>query len=217
VIARLRAGSSGIAADSPVIRIPFEIQLQTAFEHAWCVTTHEVSYKSDRIDWRRLRLTAQLRASVEQLDLLIAGYDILADQVAIQEWPEVVAKTQIEEVFKSSIKDGHIPSELAPQSWSRFCDNLYDLLRAVTKVRKAQLQNVVPEFIESLRDAISGLNHDRFPRSISLLQFAAGTLAQANLLPATIDRYCMPVTAALLDLYPETRRLTNVFNFEIPE
>ena len=31
---------------------------------------------------------------------------------------------------------GNIPSELAPQSWSRFCDNVYGLLRAVASERR---------------------------------------------------------------------------------
>jgi ppGpp synthetase/RelA/SpoT-type nucleotidyltranferase len=215
VIAKLRAGSSGVVADSPLVRVTFEVQLRTAFEHAWCVTTRSVSYKSDRIDWRRLRLAAQLRASVEQLDLLVAGYDALAEHLAPQQWPEIATKAQIEEAFKGGIEAGNIPSELAPQSWSRFCDNVYGLLRAVAIERREKETVALSRSIEILRLGIGEMDHASFPRSVSLLQFVLGTLARADYLPPSLGSYCAPVTAALLDLYPETRCLTNVFDFEM--
>src|SRR2546425_1275523 len=40
----------------------FEIQIRTAFEHAWSVTTHALAYKAPDIDWRRLHLAAQIKA-----------------------------------------------------------------------------------------------------------------------------------------------------------
>ena len=54
-----------------IFDIVFEIQIKTAFEHAWAVSTHDLVYKSDEIDWKKLRLAAQIKATVEQLDTMI--------------------------------------------------------------------------------------------------------------------------------------------------
>jgi ppGpp synthetase/RelA/SpoT-type nucleotidyltranferase len=55
--------------------ITFEIQIKSAFEHAWSVSTHDLVYKNDEIDWKKLRLAAQIKANVEQLDTLILAFD----------------------------------------------------------------------------------------------------------------------------------------------
>ncbi|HEY9702182.1 MAG TPA: hypothetical protein V6C58_07035, partial [Allocoleopsis sp.] len=55
--------------------IIFEIQVKSAFEHAWSVSTHDLVYKHSEIDWRRLRLASQIKATVEQLDMLILAFE----------------------------------------------------------------------------------------------------------------------------------------------
>ena len=55
--------------------ITFEIQIKSAFEHAWSVSIHDLVYKNDEIDWKKLRLAAQIKANVEQLDTLILAFD----------------------------------------------------------------------------------------------------------------------------------------------
>ncbi len=58
-----------------IYKIIFEIQIQSAFEHAWLVSTHDIVYKSSDIDWRKLRLAAQIKATFEQLDMLILAFE----------------------------------------------------------------------------------------------------------------------------------------------
>ena len=58
-----------------IYNITFEIQVKSAFEHAWAVSTHDLVYKSPEIDWKRLRLAAQIKANVEQLDTLILAFE----------------------------------------------------------------------------------------------------------------------------------------------
>ncbi|TAE84869.1 MAG: hypothetical protein EAZ83_04645 [Oscillatoriales cyanobacterium] len=53
---------------SSIFNVIFEIQIKSAFEHAWAVSTHDLVYKSSEIDWKKLRLAAQIKAIVEQLD-----------------------------------------------------------------------------------------------------------------------------------------------------
>jgi len=47
----------------------FEVQVRTAFEHAWAVATHRLVYKCDRIEWRRLRLIPNLRRQPNSLTI----------------------------------------------------------------------------------------------------------------------------------------------------
>jgi ppGpp synthetase/RelA/SpoT-type nucleotidyltranferase len=60
---------------TPIHDVLFEVQIRSAFEHAWSVTTHALAYKSPEVSWSRLRLTAQLKAAVEQLDTLVLSFE----------------------------------------------------------------------------------------------------------------------------------------------
>ncbi|MBW4053502.1 MAG: hypothetical protein HIU85_18980, partial [Proteobacteria bacterium] len=128
-IGRLTPSSMREASEN-VLNVCFEIQVRTAFEHAWSCTTHALAYKGGKVDWRRLRLAAQLKAAVEQLDALIAGYDAVVEEIAAQRWPEVEAKRQIESFFRDRIESGQLPRELEPESWLRFCDNFLAIVVA---------------------------------------------------------------------------------------
>jgi len=62
-IGRLR--SSDESSRGPMHNVPFEVQIRSAFEHAWSVTTHALTFKSADVSWSKLRLTSQLKAAVE--------------------------------------------------------------------------------------------------------------------------------------------------------
>jgi ppGpp synthetase/RelA/SpoT-type nucleotidyltranferase len=72
-IGRLRSPDENTR--SPIYDIPFEVQIKSAFEHAWSATTHLLTYKSSEVNWSKLRLTAQLKAAVEQLDTLVLSFE----------------------------------------------------------------------------------------------------------------------------------------------
>ena len=72
---------SGLLGPPGLEALMFEVQIQTVFEHAWTVVTHDLVYKADAIDWRRLRLAALLKAATEQLDLVVAGFEASLDFV----------------------------------------------------------------------------------------------------------------------------------------
>jgi hypothetical protein len=63
---------AGTDPKEPLFNLAFEVQVRSAFEHAWSVTTHELVYKSQSVDWKRMRLAAQLKAAVEQLASSVA-------------------------------------------------------------------------------------------------------------------------------------------------
>ena len=126
-VGRLRLANGGAESPEGLRRFCFEVQIRTAFEHAWLVATHDFSYKAQTVEWRRIRLAAQLKANVEQLDNLILMLESAAGQVTENRWPEVEAKTLVLQFFKERFTRGDLPSETEPKDWTRFCDNACDV------------------------------------------------------------------------------------------
>jgi len=111
-IGQLRTDAIPAASDE-LRSIRFEVQVRTAFEHAWSVTTRAFAYKADRVDWRRVRLAAQLKAAVEQMDNLVAGFEGMVATISEQNWPEISAKKKIEEFFREQFESrGPAPEKL---------------------------------------------------------------------------------------------------------
>lgn len=202
-------------AGEDILGVKFEIQIRTAFEHAWSVTTHAVAYKSERVDWRYMRLAAQLKATVEQLDQLVLGFEQSVVFISEQGWPKVDVLKQIHFAFEKSLAAGLLPSEVVPSSWSRFCENLYSFLRSVCpKGGDDQFGAFVGRSIKSIELEVIKCGGGRFPRSISLLQFCQGVLAREGIVSRVPNKYVPLVTEELLDMYPEACVLGKGFNFE---
>jgi ppGpp synthetase/RelA/SpoT-type nucleotidyltranferase len=126
----------GETLDPNIYNISFEIQIRTAFEHAWTVATHDLIYKNNNIDWKRLRLASQLKASAEQMDMLAISFDQESEYVTECQWPEVHAKKNIISQFNLAVKEGTIRSELVPRDWTRFSDNIYKLITSTDESKK---------------------------------------------------------------------------------
>ncbi len=195
--------------------ILFEVQIRSAFEHAWSVTTHALTYKGAQVDWRRLRLAAQLKATVEQLDNLILGFEETASVIPEQEWPEIRAKRAIEHFFDEQFTARLIPSESRPTNWTRFCDNVISMLKSSSGINDADLDEVVETAIEALQNEIHLLGLARFPRSVSLTQFVLGVLAKTGVLSTPLHGYVPTVTSELSDLYPAVEQFHDPFDFEL--
>lgn len=191
-----------------IYSIKFEIQIRTAFEHAWIVSTHPLTYKSNRLDWKRFRLAAQIKATSEQLDLLIVQFEQLAAAIPESPWPELSRKQEIVALIEGLLHDGVIPSEAAPKDMSRFADNLATLVRA--SQRKLRIEDVLRSLDKELRSFTS----ETFPRSASLLQVCVGVLCEGEVLAGPLERYTCHVTEQLVQLFPRTGALTPVFNYK---
>ena len=89
-----RLRPSAAERDPRIDGIQFEIQVQTAFEHAWVAVTHDGVYKGGVVDWRRQRLAASLKAAVEQIDLMVVGFENVVGEIALHDWeaPELRQK-----------------------------------------------------------------------------------------------------------------------------
>jgi len=200
---------------SPILNVSFEIQIRTAFEHAWSVTTHALAYKGQVTDWKRIRLAAQLKAAVEQLDLLVLGRDTVAPLLGEHPWPQVAAKATIEHFFVGEVATGRIPSEVAPMSWVRFSENLFSVLLGATDRYVRDPLPLVDKALAAVATEIEQLTPDTFPRSVSLLQFCMGALVNHKLLTGPLRNYTPVLTNELRSLYPDVTILGHGFDFEI--
>lgn len=111
--------------DLPLI---FEVQIHTAFEHAWTAVTHSLVYKGDRANWQEQRLASQLKASVEQIDLLIDTFEGSAKEIPQGHHGLTDAQTKAREIFASLEEDGFLDA-VVPESWQRLIESASQLVR----------------------------------------------------------------------------------------
>lgn len=168
--------------------LQFEVQVQTVFENAWGVVTHDLVYKADTIDWRKARLAAQLKAAVEQIEMTIAGFEANLDHMPQSKHPETDEKVAIVAALKTLISDGRLTQELVPRSWSRLADNIYELVSSYTP-RPSDRPRAVRDLRKSLVSMLTA--DDRFIelRSGSLFQIVVGHIAASGLPNATLDGF----------------------------
>lgn len=203
-----------VTSPEPIYDILFEVQVRSAFEHAWSVATHALTYKGNIIDWRLLRLTAQLKAAVEQLDSLILGFEESAKYIGEQEWPEVEAKKAISDYFKDKVDSALIPDELSPKDWSRFSDNFYNLIRSSPWSRGKKLEVAVKQALEEIDTVFGGMSIAMMPRSVSLLQLVIGILTSASIVIPPLYKYHALITPELELLYPSVKSLSANFQYD---
>jgi ppGpp synthetase/RelA/SpoT-type nucleotidyltranferase len=207
--------SPTLQAESQLVRIMFEVQIRTAFEHAWSVTTHSWAYKAAHVDWRRMRLVAQLKAAVEQLDALVAGFEFVEGTLSEQHWPQVAAQKTLEMYFRELFVTHRIPNEAAPHSWTRFCQNLLGFLTSSRREYVRDPVAIVEAALQEITAAMAEWTEKDFPRSVSLLQVCVGLLAERGYVKEAPRGYTLLLTDELRALFPATRKLGNGFLLEL--
>lgn len=192
---------------------PFEIQIRSAFEHAWAVTTHALTFKTKEVDWKRLRLAAQLKAAVEQLDTLILSFEDTSLKLQESEWPDIQAKKRIIEFVVAEADAGRLPAELLPKDFNRFSENVLNAFKASTTSRGKGAEELADSIESVVKREIKELGSDNIPRSISICQFAFACLCKSKLIAPPLRRYVPLITTELETLYPVTREFQPRFNF----
>jgi len=201
---------------TPIESLPFEIQIRTAFEHAWSVTTHALAYKGDTLDWKKLRLAAQLKAAVEQLDLLIIGFENVAEQVMRHGWFEVATGEQIFSLLERLFAERVIPPELQPINLGLSAKSI---AAAILDSRSAprpprERETFWRQSCETVEARLRANRSEGSPRALSLFQYVFGELAKAGVITPPLTKFTPPVTAELVSLYPEVRAFGTGFDFE---
>ncbi|MUG94172.1 hypothetical protein F7734_17975 [Scytonema sp. UIC 10036] len=189
--------SLNIENELSIYNIIFEIQIKSAFEHAWSVSTHDLVYKSSEIDWKRLRLAAQIKANVEQLDTLILAFEQTSDIILESNDADIKIKRKLAVEINKLFQNGKIPDELQPKDMNRFCDNLYRLAVVAKK------ENEIPAIIEKIKKEISSTSSKKIPRSISLFQYLFAILIRNKIIEIPIKDYHCHITEELTTLYPD--------------
>jgi ppGpp synthetase/RelA/SpoT-type nucleotidyltranferase len=195
----------------PIDQISFEVQVRSAFDHAWIVTTHALTYKSPVIDWKQQRLAAEMKATAEKLDLLIAAFQEASTRIPESPWPIIDAKKRIHRFFETAAQNGQIPVELLPKDWSRFTDNVYELGRHCGV--KPTPDAVAQMISEAVRAELAELGSEKLPRSLSLWQITLASLSKAGLLRAPLTRHWPLITSEMEALYPALKDFNPRFNF----
>jgi ppGpp synthetase/RelA/SpoT-type nucleotidyltranferase len=201
----------GATIERAIDRINFEVQVRSAFDHAWIVTTHALAYKSTVIDWRQQRLAAELKATAEKMDLLILAFQDASTQVRESPWPTIQAKKDISQFFTSTVDQERFPRELIPKDWSRFVDNVYDLGRRCGG--RLSPEQIAMAIIDSVRTEFSVLGPERIPLSLSLWQITFASVFKSGILKPPFIKYWPLITPQLETLYPILKEIHPRFDF----
>jgi hypothetical protein len=183
---------------------------------AWSRTTHALAYKSSTIDWKIMRLASSLKASVEQMDLLLTGFESMAEVVEEAPWRDINRKRELQAYFDAKISSNAIPSEATPKDYSRFISNCYDLLlileRSEARKTKRNFTDVdfIPSGIECIEDYLATVDNVSFPRSISLFQVVLGVWLVKFSFPEREKRW-FPISQEMEMIFPDLRTVKQRF------
>ena len=182
LILRLRPPPGAVEeSDATVFAVKFEVQVKTLYDFAWTKTTHALTYKSDTIDWKRYRLAAHLKAASEQIEFLLRGFDDAAQHLVESPWASIEDKARIMAFFQSEVERGTIPIEVSPKDWSRFSDNFYRALQALSghypSGSSRRSLAILNRALLELGGHFVTLSAQKFPRSVSLYQYSIGHLS----------------------------------------
>jgi hypothetical protein len=191
------SGARGLPPGAETLR--FEVQILTVFEHAWAVVTHDLVYKADDVDWRRLRLGAYLKATVEQIDNMITGFETGIEFVPPARDPAIDARQKIVSVFKSLRVDGIITAELQPESWRRFADNVFSLVASYSS--RSETPGRVLELCNAVDDHLRGTSFASGLHSGSLFQVVVGLIVGGIVPSASVRKFTFVESSELRDLY----------------
>ena len=187
--------------------VSFEVQVRTAFEHAWSVATHSPAYKPDRPDWKLERLAAQMKALVEQLDSLALAYGQSADVLIQHPCVRTECEARVFDQYRALTVDGLIPGEIQPAKWGLFSRNIVALADAADWGGRMYLEDKIERLLAAVSDELRRIGKSGYPLSLSLYQFTLGLLVQSKTIRPQFrdDMYFPPVSAALEAMYPMTR------------
>lgn len=109
--------------------VTFEVQIKTIFQQAWTDATHQFVYKSGSVSWARERIAYQIRAILEQADIML----MLSKTSGINKFPALAKrhkKTTMIEVLIHQISDIWDETQL-PVDKKRLANNIYELMTRI--------------------------------------------------------------------------------------
>lgn len=194
--------------------LSFEIQIRTAFEYAWSIATHDLTYKTDNLSWKRLRLTNQIKASVEQLDMLISGFENINEHITESKDQILSIQIAITDLFISKFESNEIPDVIRPQNLNRFSESVIKLMHHSKRVTSNDYRRIRKAILKLITEILDILKKKSYPLSITLYQSILGELIILE--PNIFDnsKLNLFITDDVLTFYPQLRLLSNKFNIE---
>lgn len=103
----------------------FELQIKTFLQHAWSIATHDLTYKTNNLDWNKERIAFQIKGMLEHADLSILEAENLANSSFLAK------KHNFTEKKKTIIKffESNFEGELLPNDLNRLAESIAKVLR----------------------------------------------------------------------------------------
>lgn len=118
----------GLGDLSPQIYdLVFEIQVKTFLQHAWTIATHDLIYKSDKINWSKERVAYQVKASLEHAEVSISGVEDLSKVGEISKENKEVKKVNQMIAFLNR----YWTKDDLPRDKRRLAQNIISLINAL--------------------------------------------------------------------------------------
>lgn len=120
--------------------LKFEIQIKTFLQHAWSIATHDLIYKSEKIDWGKERIAYQLKALLEHAEITISGVENLSKISQVCKENKEVKK--VNRMISLILKHWQ-PDDLPPDR-RRLAQNINTFIDAIG-ISIAQLDSILTE------------------------------------------------------------------------
>lgn len=202
--------------DIPISKLLFEVQIKSIFEFAWSTTTHSLTYKTNKPSWERLRLASNIKAMVEQVDMMLLGFEQSSKLILSSEDKRIDSIIEICEFTENIVlKLDKVPINIRPKDLNRFSENFYVMINSTkwyrNKRNKEDLSDseVLDLIFTILEKNLIGMDH--IPISISLMQLYIGILNQEDIIKNTLRKFYPLVTSELLSIFPKSRNIHNCF------
>ena len=112
----------------PIHDLDFEVQIKTLLEHAWSKATHDFSYKGSDVSWAKERLSAQIKAILDNADLAIYEMEAISSSRFLDKKnPRYEKLKSIVEILKSQFDAKH--HSLLVKDCKRLAENVDQVLK----------------------------------------------------------------------------------------
>lgn len=207
VYARHRCPEWEENTNKTLYRLLFEVQIRTALEHAWVTATHDVVYKSQTIDWQKVRLAAQIKAQVETIDQIFNNFEVFARSVENLNWREGEQTTKVIEFFDRLFVEGVVPAEKMPADRIRLAENA---IRLLSKKSISELDNT----LNAINDEFAKISQEGFPQSLTLIQTFTLAATRATKQNSPNDRFTPHITKAFSRMFGEVATWGQEFSYD---
>ena len=190
-----------------IYKIICEVQIRTALEHAWVTATHDVVYKSQTMNWQKVRLAAQIKAQVETIDQIFNNFEEFSKLVESLKWREGEQVTEVIKFFDSLAEKGIVPAEMVPDDRIRLSDNA---IRVLSKKSLSDLSGT----LESISTEFVKIASEGFPQSLTLLQVFILAATRATKQGAASDKFTPHITKSFTRMFREIETWNREFSYD---